>query len=203
MSRCFGSSSKLSAKDYTNKKSNYNLVCDLREKFVAKGYKSTGTNNACINSSGFITKFNSQNDQLKIKRGYEQFLSIHREDLSQNYIGQQIKNHFCNSYPIYENNIDVSNNYTPRTTILTLAESGDTGQTVIVDSSGTYVNRYAEISNGTAPTGTNSFPNKKLIIYQSCGTSLPIRASQRIQIIIASELPPPTILLNGIQFIIV
>ena len=201
MSRCFSSSSKLSAKEYTNKRANINRFCDIRNKFIANNYKAVGTENACTNGSGIIVKFNSQNDQLNIKKGYEFFLKDNRTDLSQNYFGQKIKNHFCEFHYNNNDNTDVSNNYTYRSTILTLAPAGDTGQSLIVDSSGIYVNRYAEIKNETAPTGTDLFVNKKKIIYDDCGTDLPIRASGRIQIILASELPPP--LLSSFEIIIV
>ena len=39
------------------------------------------------------------------------------------------------------------------------------------------------------------------IIYQNCGEDLPIRASGRMQIVRASELPPP--LLSSFEIIIV
>ena len=201
MSRCFGSSSRLSAKDYTNKRRNINMFCDLRNKFIANGYKATGTNNACVNDSGILMKFSGQNDQLQIKKGYEFFLSDIRKDLSQNYIGQQTKDHFCDIFTNITDNTDISNNYTYHGTILTVAPAGDTAQSLIVDSSGTYVNRYAEIDTGIAPTGTNKFPNGKKIIYQNCGEDLPIRASGRMQIVRASELPPP--LISSFEIIIV
>ena len=170
MSRCFASSSKLSAKEYTNKKANFNMFCDLRGKFVANGFNATGTNNACLNENGIIEKFNSQTDQLNIKKGYEQFLITARpNDISENYIGQQVKNFFCSPYGSTDlgvgGNIDISNNYYYRGPILTLAGAGDTGQTIIIDSSGTYINRYAQVEAQTAPTGTNNFPNRKKIIY--------------------------------------
>ena len=62
-------------------------------------------------------------------------------------------------------------------------------------------NRYAEIKNVTAPTGTTPFSNGKKIIYENCGEDLPIRASGRIQIVRASELPPP--LISSFEIIIV
>ena len=65
MSRCFGTSSNLSAKDYTYKKRNFNIFCDLRNKFIANNYKATGTTVACINRSGIIAQFNNQSSQLK------------------------------------------------------------------------------------------------------------------------------------------
>ena len=165
MSRCFASSSKLSAKEYTNKKSNFNMFCDLRNKFIANGFRAVGTTNACLNESGIIEKFNSQNDQLNIKRGFEQFLSENRVDLSVNYIGQQITDHFCSPYGPNgfdsTGNVDLSNNYFYRGPLLTLAAAGDTGQTLIIDSNGTYINRYAEIKSQNAPTGTTRFNSGK------------------------------------------
>ena len=65
MSRCFASSSKLSAKEYTNKKANFNMFCDLRGKFVANGFNATGTNNACLNENGIITCKNGS-DTIKV-----------------------------------------------------------------------------------------------------------------------------------------
>ena len=204
MSRCFASSSKLSAKDYTKNKSNFNMFCDLRTKFITNGYKTSGTTNACINDSGIISKFNSQTDQLNIKRGFEQFLSVNRLDLSKNYIGQKIKNHFCIKTNIPDtNNVDISNNYSYRSPVLTLASSGNTTQTFVIDASGGFINKYAEIKTnlGEVPSGTDLFPNNKKLIYELCGTDMPIRASGRMQVVVASELPPP--ILTGIEIIIV
>lgn len=203
MSRCFASSSKLSAKEYINKKANFNMFCDLRTKFIANGFKATGTTNACLNESGIIEKFNSQTDQLNIKRGFEQFLSENRVDLSINYIGHQTKNFFCSPYGVdISLNVDISNNYYERSPFLTLAAAGDTGQTIIIDSSGTYINRYAEIDGSIdvpSAAGEN-FPSGKKIIYQTCGEGLPIRASGRMQVVVANELPPP--ILSGFEIII-
>ena len=204
MSRCFASSSKLSANEYTNKKANFNMFCDLRTKFIANGFKAAGTNNACLNDSGIIEKFNSQTDQLNIKKGFEQFLITARPtDISTNYIGQQMKNFYCSPYGSNElgigGNIDISNNYYYRGPILTLASAGDTGQTFVIDSSGTYVNRYAEVDgSGDAPTGAGiKFPSGKKRIYELC----PIRASGRMQVVIPNELPPPTV--SSFEIIIV
>ena len=204
MSRCFASSSKLSAKDYTNKKRNTRLFYDLRDKFIVNGYKTTGTNNACVNNSGIILKFNSQTDQLNIKKGFEQFLSTNRKDLSQNYVGQQMKNNFCGHCKIPDiNNIDVSNNYTSQGPLLTSATPGNTGQTLIVDSSGAYINKYAEIERdlGIIPTGTNVFPTGKKIIYENCGTDRPVRASGRMQVVVPTELPSS--ISGNMEFILV
>ena len=60
MSRCFGSSTNLSAKEYTNKKANYNLFCDLRKKFIANGYNSAGSTVACLHGSGIVYHFRNQ-----------------------------------------------------------------------------------------------------------------------------------------------
>ena len=61
--------------------------------------------------------------------------------------------------------------------------------------------KHAEIKNVTAPTGTTPFSNGKKIIYENCGEDLPIRASGRMQIVRASELPPP--LISSFEIIIV
>jgi hypothetical protein len=205
MSRCFGSSSKLSAKEYINKKRNYNMFCDLRKKFIANGYRATGTENACVNNNGIIVKFNSHQDHKNIKNGYGQFLSTSRLDLSSNVIGHQIKDHFCSPYgtnTLDENgNTDISNNYTTATPFLTLACGGDTAQTKIVDSSGTYVNRYAEVNTDTI-SGSELFPSGKKIITQFCGPDLPVGNGIVTQIVLASELPPPTISSLSIVFVL-
>jgi len=200
MSRCFGSSSKLSAKEYIYKKRNYKLFCDLREKYIANGYRNTGTTNACINDNGVIVKFNSQEDHANIKKGFGQYLSTSRPDLSKNRVGQQIGTdmQFCSLYGTNTldrtGNVDCSNNYSYHSKMLTLACSGDTAQTKSVDSLGTYVNRYAEIKNKEGlETDTTAFPSGKKQIYELCGTDFPLRNGTRTQIIIASELPTPII----------
>jgi len=198
MSRCFGSSSKLSAKEYIYKKRNYSMFCDLREKYIANEYQSIGTTNACINNNGVIIKFNSQEDQRKIKNGYGQFISTSRPNLSKNHVGHQIRSDmkFCSPYGPntlgIKGNVDCSNNYTSHSNMLTLACSGDTAQTMSVDSKGDIVNRYAEIKN-TEGLDAMAFPTGKKQIYELCGTDLPLRTGQRTQIIIASELPTPII----------
>ena len=100
-------------------------------------------------------------------------------------------------------NVDISNNYSYRSPVLTIATSGNTAQTQIIDSSGGFINKYAEIKTnlGEMPSGTNLFPNNKKLIYELCGTDMPIRASGRMQVVVASELPPP--ILTGIEIIIV
>ena len=208
MSRCFGSSSKLSAKEYIYKKRNYNLFCDLREKYIANGYRNIGTTNACINNSGVIIKFNSQEDQTNIKKGFAQFLSTSRPDLSKKRLGHQINTDmkFCSPYGPNTldstGNVDCSNNYTSHSKMLTLACSGDTAQTKSVDSLGTYVNRYAEIKNTKGlETDITAFPTGKKQIYELCGTDFPLRNGTRTQIIIASELPTPIIESFAIVFV--
>ena len=102
MSHCFGSSSNLSAKDYINKKRNFTNFCDLRKKFIARGYNATGSSIACLNSSGIVYQYRNQSVQLEIRKGMEQFSQKWRpEDISKNYIGQQIKNHFCIKFLIH------------------------------------------------------------------------------------------------------
>ena len=189
MSRCFGTSSNLSAKDYTYKKRNFNIFCDLRNKFIANNYQATGTTVACLNSSGIIASFKNQSSQIKLKKGFEEFSILYRpEDISKNYIGQQIKNNFCSPYVDISQNSDVSNNYSVHPPFNTLAAGGMTGQTIEVESVGTWINRYAEINPSTnIPTSTDAFPSGKKIIYENC----PIRDSGRIQVVIASELPAP------------
>ena len=203
MSRCFGSSSKLSAKEYIYKKRNFNIFCDLRNKFIANGYKATGTENACINNTGIVVKFNSHQDHKNMKNGYGQFLSKSRPDLSRNYIGQQIKQHFCSPFGANtldeKGNADISNNYTYNPPFLTLACAGNTAQTYIVDSSGTYVNRYAEVvteKNGDS----EKFPSGKKQIYQVCGIDLPVGNSIRTQIVLANELETPIMLSGSVFF---
>jgi len=159
MSRCFGSSSNLSAKEYTFKKRNRNMFCDLRTKYKASG--STGTTGACVNDSGVISHFTNNTVQLQIKKGYEEFIST--RDASTNYVGQQTKE-FCSQYDVGPNT-DISNNYTG---MLLTDVSG------VVDSSVTNINRYAEIN--TVPVdGNGRFPSGKKIIYELCGTDKPIR----------------------------
>ena len=198
MSRCFGTPSNLSAKDYTYKKRNFNMFCDLRNKFIANNFKPVGTTVACLNSSGIIYQFNNQSSQINLKKGFEEFSITHRPaDISKNYIGQQIKNNFCSPYNDISNNVDISNNYYYNPPFLTLAAGGMTGQTIEIESVGTWNNRYAEINPATAPSSTDSFPSGKKIIYENC----PIRDSGRIQVVIANELPAPLILSFELIFV--
>tara|TARA_B110000971_G_scaffold212644_1_gene242370 strand:- start:693 stop:1301 length:609 start_codon:yes stop_codon:yes gene_type:complete len=202
MSRCFASSSKLSAKEYIYKKRNNNIFCDLRKKYIANGYRNTGTPNACINNNGVIVKFNSHEDKTNVKKGFGQFLSISRQDLSKNYVGHQIRSdmNFC-SQNTSGSNIDCSNNYSYHSPLLTLAYAGNTSQTIIVDSSGQYINMYAEIKKTTGITGTTKFPTGKKQIYELCGTDRPLRTGTRTQIIIGHELPTPII--EGFEIVFV
>ena len=199
MSRCFGSSTNLSAKEYTNKKANYNLFCDLRKKFIANGYNSAGSTVACLNGSGIVYQFRNQSSQLKLKRGMEQFSQKFRpEDISLNYIGQQIKNQFCSPYDICNNNVDISNNYSTNVPFNTLASAGNTTQSIEIDAYGGWVNRYAERQIGSLDlSGNGTFISKKQVLYTLC----PIRDSGRIQVVLASELTPP--LLSSFEFVFV
>ena len=203
MSHCFGSSSKLSAKEYIYKKRNFNIFCDLRNKFIANGYKATGTENACINNTGIVVKFNSHQDHKNMKNGYGQFLSKSRPDLSRNYIGQQIKQHFCSPFGANtldeKGNADISNNYTYNPPFLTLACAGNTGQTYIVDSSGIYVNRYAEVDTEEF-TDNEKFPTGKKQIYQLCGTDLPVGNWRGTRVLLINEVEPP-IMTNAVVYI--
>jgi len=189
MSHCFGSSSNLSAKDYINKKRNFTNFCDLRKKFIARGYNATGSSIACLNSSGIVYQYKNQSVQLEIRKGMEQFSQKWRpEDISLNYVGQQIKNHFCSPYDICNNNIDISNNFTPQAPINTLATAGNTTQSIQIDAEGGWVNRYAERRIGTNNLDAlNNFKSGKQILYTQC----PIRDSGRVQVVIATELTPP------------
>jgi len=190
MSHCFGSSSNLSAKDYINKKRNYTNFCDLRKKFISNGYNATGSSIACLNGSGIVYQYRSQSIQLEITKGMEQFSQVFRpQDISKNYIGQQIKNHFCSPYDICNNNIDISNNYDTHAPINTLAAAGNTTQSIQIDADGGIINRYAERRIGTNNLDAlNNFKSGKQILYTLC----PIRDSGRVQVVIASELIPPT-----------
>jgi|TARA_B100000902_G_C27250831_1_gene885174 hypothetical protein len=193
MSHCFGSSSNLSAKDYINKKRNYTNFCDLRKKFISNGYNATGSSIACLNGSGIVYQYRSQSIQLEITKGMEQFSQVFRpQDISKNYIGQQIKNHFCSPYDICNNNIDISNNYYTHAAINTLATAGNTTQLIEIDADGGIINRYAERRIVPSDLSGNSadapFASGKQILYTLC----PIRDSGRVQVVIASELIPPT-----------
>ena len=192
MSHCFGSSSNLSAKDYINKKRNFTNFCDLRKKFIARGYNATGSSIACLNSSGIVYQYKNQSVQLEIRKGMEQFSQKYRpQDISQNYIGQQTKNHFCSPYDICNNNVDISNNYSTHAPFNTLASAGNTGQSIEIDADGGWINRYAERRTGTNDLSGNTtdapFASGKQILYTLC----PIRDSGRVQVVLAGELIPP------------
>jgi hypothetical protein len=189
MSHCFGSSSNLSAKDYINKKRNYTNFCDLRKKFIANGYNATGSSIACLNGSGIVYQYRNQSLQLQMRKGMEQFSQKWRpEDISENYIGQQTKNHFCSPYDICNNNVDISNNYSIHAPFNTLASAGNTAQSIQIDADGAWINRYAERKIGPLNLdGSGKFISGKQILYTQC----PIRDSGRVQVVIASELIPP------------
>jgi len=189
MSHCFGSSSNLSAKEYTNKKRNYTNFCDLRKKYVANGYNAIGSSIACLNNSGIVYQYKNQSLQLQMRKGMEQFSESFRpEDIFIDYSGQIIKSNFCSPYDICNNNVDISNNYSVHVPFNTLATAGNTGQSIEIDANGVWINRYAErkiILGGTDANG--KFINGK----KSLRTKCPIRDSGRVQVVMASELIPP------------
>lgn len=178
MSHCFGTHPNLSAKDYTNKKANLSVFCNLRNTFLANNKKSIGTKSACLNDNGNITHFENQSSQLKIKKGFEYFSQKFKTDLSTNSIGQIMKNKYCNPYDLTEDNSDISNNFTVGAPIHTRAQGTSLGQTVPVDMSGTFINRYAEVNRVTPieltggddgfGTTDKKFGNSKKIIYDYC-----------------------------------
>ena len=193
MSHCFGSSSNLSAKEYTNKKRNYTNFCDLRKKFVANGYNAIGSSIACLNNSGIVYQYKNQSLQLQMKKGMEQFSESFRpQDIFIDYSGQVIKSNFCSPYDICNNNVDISNNYSVHVPFNTLASAGNTGQSIEIDADGGWINRYAERRTGTNDLSGNTtdapFASGKQIVYTLC----PIRDSGRVQVVLASELIPPT-----------
>ena len=178
MSRCFGTPHNLSAKEYTNKKRDLNIFCNLRNTFLANNKKSIGTNIACLNDNGNISHFTNQSSQLKMRKGYQYFSEKYKTDLSTNYIGQIIKNKFCNAYDNTFNNSDISNNFSVGAPIHTRAQGTSLGQTVPVDMSGTWINRYGEIKDNTPSelsggddgfgTTDKKFENAKKILYKYC-----------------------------------
>ena len=185
MSRCFESSSKLSAKEYIYKKRNFANFCDLRSKFLSNNSRSTGTTIACLDNSGIVVKFNNQSSQINIKKGFEEWSIINRpQDISKSYIGQQINSDmkFCSPYGPNtldsSGNVDISNNYSNQSPLLTTSATDSTGQTIVIDSSGQYINRYAEIFDVSFEPVTNTlFPSGKKRIYEIC----PFRG--RVQIV--------------------
>ena len=197
MSRCFATPSNLSAKEYTNKKSNLNLFCSLRQSFLTNNKKSIGTNVACLKDNGTISSFKNQSSQLKIKKGYEYFSQNYKTDLSFNYVGQIMKNHLCTAYDIALDNTDLSNNFTTGVPIHTRAQGTSLAQTVVVDMSGNnppvLVNRYAEIDHNTPSelsggydgfgTTTKKFKDKKKIIYDYCA----VKKSSNINVLLPTD----------------
>ena len=197
MSRCFATPSNLSAKEYTNKKSNLNLFCSLRQSFLTNNKKSIGTNVACLKDNGTISSFKNQSSQLKIKKGYEYFSQNYKTDLSFNYVGQIMKNHLCTAYDIALDNTDLSNNFTTGVPIHTRAQGTSLAQTVVVDMSGNnppvLVNRYAEIDDNTPSelsggddgfgTTTKKFKDKKKIIYDYCA----VKKSSNINVLLPTD----------------
>ncbi len=197
MSRCFATPSNLSAKEYTNKKSNLNLFCSLRKSFLANNKKSIGTNIACLKDNGNISSFMNQSSQLKIKKGYEYFSQNYKTDLSFNYVGQIMKNHLCAAYDIALDNSDLSNNFTIGAPINTRAQGTSLAQTVVVDMCGNhppaFVNRYAEINDYTPSelsggddgfgTTTKNFKDKKKIIYDYCA----VKKSSNINVLLPND----------------
>ena len=187
MSRCFGTPSNLSAKDYIYKKRNLEVFCDLRNKYRNR-WLPVGTQTACVNKSGIITKYNSHTTMLN----FDDAINTWRVDLSQNYTGQLYKtgNIDCPEYYASSNNTDISNNYNTNAIQLTTAASGSTAQEFVVDSSGQYINRYAEIASTTGYSlDGDKFKSEKQILYTHC----PIRTSTRHQVILASEIPAPLV----------
>ena len=185
MSRCFGTSSaNLSAKEYIRKKRNTEVFCDLRNKYRST-WAAVGTTTACVNRSGIVTKYQSHGTMLN----FDDAINTWRSDLSQNYNGQVYKNPFCAPYLPESGNADISNNYNTNAILLTTAASGSTAQEFIVDSSGQYINRYAEINSSTSYNldTSGNFQSGKQILYTHC----PIRTSLRHQLIVASEVPAP------------
>ena len=197
MSRCFATPSNLSAKEYTNKKSNLNLFCSLRQAFLANNKKSIGTNVACLKDNGKISSFKNQSSQLKIKKGYEYFSQNYKTDLSFNYVGQIMKKHLCAAYDIALDNSDLSNNFTTGAPINTRAQGTSLAQTVVVDMCGNhppaFVNRYAEIDDNTPSelsggddgfgTTIKNFKDKKKIIYDYCA----LKKSSNINVLLPND----------------
>ena len=183
MSRCFETPNNFSAKDYINKKKNYTLFCNLREKFISNNYKQTGTNIACLNNNGTVARFKNQSLQLDIRKGYEEFNKKFIKDLSVNYTGQLISNDNCNYYN-FSNNADVSNNYTFSVPVNTLAYAGETGQAAELDSHESVINRYAEIKTNIGPS-TGLFENGKKINVTYC----PLKNNTQIKVVKPGEIP--------------
>ena len=74
--------------------------------------------------------------------------------------------------------------------MLTLAGTGNTAQDFIVDSSGVYINRYAEIATDSfSLDASGNFASGKQILYTKCAR----KTSTRTQVIYASEIPAPLV----------
>jgi hypothetical protein len=184
MSRCFGSSRNLTAKDYTINKKNMRQFCEVRNKFLSNSMQATGTNIACVNNDGLMVKFNSNETLLNLKSALTNF----RTDLA--YFagyGEHFKDHDCQKRETYDNT-DLSNNYTNDTPLLTYANEDNTAQDNIIDSAGTYINRYAEIEDKNVLDNIDldadlKFINKKRQLYVSCSLREAARGSQNTSII--------------------
>ena len=202
MSHCFGGSSNLSAKDYINKRRNLNMFCDLRQRFIGKGYKVIGTNDACLTKDGIIKHFRNSSIKLNIIKGYEDFSVNKRSDASKNYIGETIKKNTCLLYDTFNNNVDVSNNYGYRVAQTTMSFDDDEQiQSREIISVGGYKNTYAEIKKtqnvSSLLTGEGKFKNNKKILYTNC----PLRDSKMIQVVLPENLPTPPIISYTLVFI--
>jgi len=193
MSRCFGTPLNLSAKDYTYKKRNQEVFCDIRNKYKAS-WKAVGTNEACVNNNGIVVRYNSNSTMLNFDRAIENW----NTDLRTNYTGQIYKETFCAPYTAPASNLDISNNYSTNGPILTVAASGSTAQTYVVDSSGQYINRYVEIKKQDSLNldGSGNFVSGKQILYTKC----PLRTGLLHQVILQSEVPAPLVSTINIVF---
>ena len=195
MSRCFGTPSNLSAKDYIYKKRNLEVFCDIRNKYKSS-WKAVGTNEACVNDSGIITRYQNNTTMLN----FDNAISNWNPDLSQNYTGHQYKNTFCPVILPQTPNTDISNNYSTNTIMLTVAAAGSTAQEFVVDSSGQYINRYAEVKEMSSVAGildsSNNFISGKISLYTRC----PLRTKLQSQVIFATEVPAPLVSSINIVF---
>jgi hypothetical protein len=185
MSRCFKISNNLSAKEYTRKRANQTIFCNLRKKYLGNNKKATSSNSACLNKEGKMYHFSSNVSQINMKKAFETFSEKYRSDLSKNYLGQNIKNHFKFDINNPLNNSDISNNFTEYGPINTAPNGFSIGQTVQIDCSGTYITKYAEIKNNTPTdiTGTNPFKNSKQINYDYCA----VKKSNEISVLKDNE----------------
>lgn len=168
MSHCFGNNRNLSAKEYVINKGNNQKFCDLRTKFISNSYFPIGNNIACVDKNGSMVKYNNHENLLNLKKAHANF----RADLQ--YFagyGQQFKKNNCNPIP-NSNNTDISNNYNNNDYLLTYSDDNSTAQNNVIDSLGTYNNRYAEINTinpvSAIDLSGNHFKNKKLEIFKRC-----------------------------------